>query len=83
MTGIVAVWLMVLDYNRQALEKQRWDAKRAEQNSHWLDKLLHDMLELKLNSNPEIKSLRPQLAKQVVNGETTAFLAARKLIELL
>jgi LAO/AO transport system kinase len=83
MKGIDAVWQMVLDYKRQALEKQRWDAKRAEQNSHWLDKLLHDMLELKLNSNPEIKSLRPQLAKQVVNGETTAFLAARKLIELL
>lgn len=83
MQGIDQVWQMALDYKRQALEKSRWDAKRAEQNSHWLEKLLHDMLELKLNSNPAIKALRPQLAQQVVNGETTAFLAARKLIELL
>lgn len=81
--AIDQVWQMVLDYKRQALDKDRWLSKRAEQNRHWLDKLLHDMLELKLNSNPAIKSLRPALAQQVIKGETTAFLAAKKLMELL
>ena len=80
---IDSIWGMIVDY-RISAEKSRWfDGKRAEQNRQWMKKLLHSMLELRLNQNPEIKTLRPQLEKQVVSGETTPFSAAQQLIELL
>ncbi len=80
---IDSIWGMIVDY-RISAEKSRWfEGKRAEQNRQWLQKLLHDMLELHLNQNPQIKTLRPQLEKQVVSGETTPFAAAQQLIKLL
>lgn len=80
---IASIWSMITDY-RISAEKSRWfDQKRAEQNRQWLQKLLHDMLELHLNQNPKIKALRPKLEQQVVSGETTPFSAAQQLIELL
>ena len=80
---IDSIWGMIVDY-RISAEKSRWfEGKRAEQNRQWLQKLLHDMLELHLNQNPKIKTLRPQLEQQVVSGETTPFAAAQQLIKLL
>ena len=77
------VWAMIADYERQARDSQAFAHKRAEQNRQWLRKLLAELLELKLNQNPAVRALRPQLEQQVVSGETTPYLAARRLIELL
>lgn len=80
---IDSIWGMIIDYRSNA-EKTHWFyEKRATQNRHWLQKLLHDMLDLRLNKNPKIKALRPKLEQQVVSGETTPFSAAQQLIELL
>lgn len=80
---IDSIWSMIIDYRINA-DKSRWfHEKRASQNRQWLQKLLHDMLDLRLNSNPKIKALRPKLERQVVSGETTPFSAAQQLIALL
>lgn len=82
-SNIDAVWQMIEEFQQQALGSQQFAQKRAQQNRHWLEKLLMEMLQRKLNQNPEVRQLRPILEQQVVAGETTAYLAASKLIQLL
>ncbi|MGI9288885.1 MAG: methylmalonyl Co-A mutase-associated GTPase MeaB [Pseudomonadales bacterium] len=80
---IDSIWDMIIDYRVNAEKSQWFHEKRATQNRQWLQKLLHDMLELHLGQNPKIKSLRPKLEQQVISGETTPFSAAQQLIKLL
>lgn len=82
-TGIDRVWAMVEKYHRLAQENGHWTQRRADQNRQWLRKLMHDLLELRLDQHPEIQSQRPDLERQVVAGEITPMLAARKLMDLL
>lgn len=81
--NIDAVWGMIVDYYFQALEADAFAAKRARQNRDWMRQLLNEMLLQKLASNPRIKALLPQLEQAVEAGSTTAYAAARQLIELL
>ena len=60
-----------------------FDEKRARQNSEWLNKLIHEMLELKLKQNSEVKKKLPQLQGEVLNNKTTPYNAAQQIIDLL
>lgn len=80
---IDAVWGMIVDFETQARKNHSFDEKRARQARAWMDKLLHELLELKLKQNPEISRRRPQLELAVERGETTPYLAATELIGLL
>ena len=81
--NIDTVWGMISNYHVDALKNNAFYEKRARQNQEWMDKLLFEMLELKLKQNPEVKQQLPDLHKKVVNGETTPFIAAKTLIDLL
>ena len=48
-----------------------------------MDKLLFEMLGLKLKQNPEVKQQLPDLHNKVINGEITPFIAAKTLIDFL
>ena len=48
-----------------------------------MNKLLFEMLELKLKQNPEVKRQMPELHKKVTQGEVTPYNAAKTLIDLL
>lgn len=80
---IDTVWGMVVDYEIAARKHRGFEEKRARQARAWMDKLLYEMLELKLRQNPAIRSRRPQLQEQVERGETTPYLAAKQLIDML
>jgi LAO/AO transport system kinase len=41
------------------------------------------MLDMKLKLNPEVKVLLPELNQKVTDGETTPYLAASRLINIL
>lgn len=82
------IWSMISDYQTAAQENinagiSSFDEKRARQNSEWLDKLIHEMLELKLKQHPGVKEKLPQLQDQVLNNQTTAYNAAKQIIDLL
>src|SRR5690554_4008491 len=64
--NIDEIWGMVLDYNTEAQKNGFLLEKRAKQNVGWMDKLLHEMLDLQLRKNPEIKALLPSLREAVV-----------------
>jgi len=81
--GIADVWRLVEDYRQQAQANNHLQQKRSQQNQQWMRKLMHDILELRLSENPEIQQQRPKLEQQVIEGRTTPFLAARKLMALL
>lgn len=82
------IWQMVSDYQKAATENinagiSSFAEKRARQNSEWLNKLIHEMLELKLKQNPEVKQKLPQLQDDVLNNKTTPYNAAQQIIDLL
>ncbi len=81
--GIREVWGMIIDFYYMAIGQKSFDKKRARQNSEWMRKLLHEMVDLRLSNNPEVKQLFPQLEARVISGVTTPYLAAKKLIDLL
>ena len=82
------VWQMVRDYHNAASNNinagiSSFDEKRARQNSEWLNKLIHEMLELKLKQNSDVKNRLPQLQDEVLNNKTTPYNAAQQIIDLL
>lgn len=76
------VWAMIEDYRQQAVENNRFQQKRALQNINWMKKLVHEQLDARLRENPAIKAELPLLERKVENGETTPYLAARRIMEL-
>ncbi len=81
--GVQDVWAMISEYVTKAHDKDYFNDKRAQQNSQWLNKLIHEMLELRLKQNQDVKTELPKLQKAVLNNEITPFNAAQKIIELL
>lgn len=81
--NIDAVWGMIANFHVDALKHNAFYEKRARQNREWMDKLLFEMLQLKLKQNPEVQKQLPELHKKVVRGETTPYSAARAIIDLM
>jgi LAO/AO transport system kinase len=81
--NIDTVWGMVVDYQVQANANNAFQTKRAQQNRAWMHQLVNEMLLLRLARNPAIKAMLPALEQQVENHETTAYAAARQIMEKL
>ncbi|CAA0119599.1 GTPase ArgK [BD1-7 clade bacterium] len=81
--GIEEVWGMIIDFYFMALDQGSFDKKRAKQNIEWMRRLMHEMIDLRIKNTPEIKNLFPQLEAQVNHGQTTPYLAARRITDLL
>lgn len=81
--GIDTVWAMVLDYYFMALDNGSFETKRSRQNIEWMRRLMHEMVERRINNHPEIKTLVPQLEAQVTNGTSTPYNAAKRIVDLL
>jgi LAO/AO transport system kinase len=81
--NIEEIWGMISDYAVESRGNGWFARKRSQQARDWMQKLLQEMLMLRLRQNPEVKSAMPELERKVVAGETTPYLAARTLIDLL
>lgn len=81
--GIDDIWQMICDFEQSAKTCGAFSHKRASQNSDWLKKLIHELLELKLKQNNEVTSILPQLQQDVRNAKVTPFNAAKSIIDLL
>lgn len=81
--NIDAIWGMIIDYYFQALKEDAFQGKRAQQNRDWMHHLVNEMLMLKLSTNPRVKALLPELESAVENQSTTAYAAARRIIDML
>jgi LAO/AO transport system kinase len=81
--GIAEVWGMIVDFYFTALKEKVFHKKRSKQNIEWMRRLLHEMVDRRINNSPEVKMLVPQLEAQVISGVTTPYVAASKIVELL
>ncbi|MBU3070415.1 methylmalonyl Co-A mutase-associated GTPase MeaB [Aestuariicella sp. G3-2] len=77
------VWDMICEYQQLAIDNQAFFEKRARQNSEWLNKLIHEMLEMRLKQNPDVQRRMPRLQQGVMDNTTTPYNAAKQIVELL
>jgi LAO/AO transport system kinase len=82
-TGVNDAWEMIEEYQQAALEHNSFYEKRSRQNTQWLKKLIHEMLERRLHQNPEVKKLLPNLFNQVTQNKITPYKAAEQILDLL
>ncbi|MBD2859231.1 methylmalonyl Co-A mutase-associated GTPase MeaB [Spongiibacter sp. KMU-158] len=81
--NIDAVWGMISDFQVDATKNGALQEKRSRQAREWMNKLLHEMLEMKLKENPQVREQLPILRDKVTEGLTTPYIAANTLIDLL
>jgi LAO/AO transport system kinase len=81
--GIAEIWSMLLDFVNQAEQGGHFASKRQRQNREWMQSLIQELLQQKLQSNPDIRALMPELQRRVMAGEETPLLAAKTIIEML
>ena len=81
--GIDTVWGMISNYHVDAIKNNTFYEKRTKQNKEWMQKLIFELLERKLNQNEAIRKQKPLLEAKVIKGETTPYVAAKQLIDLL
>lgn len=80
---IDTVWDMILEYQKNATEKNHFQQKRQQQNSQWMKKLLHEMIDLRLSQNEAVRQLSQKLEQDVIQGNCTPYAAARQIMEKL
>jgi len=81
--NIDAVWGMISDFEIEARKNGSLQSKRSKQAKEWMHKLIHEMLMLRLRSNPEVRQEMRSLEQKVIAGETTPYLAAKKLTDMI
>lgn len=81
--NIDAVWGMISDFEIDARKNGSLQNKRSKQAKEWMHKLIHEMLMMRLRSNPDVRREMLQLEQQVIAGQTTPYLAAKKLTDMV
>jgi LAO/AO transport system kinase len=74
---------MVLDYSAASHDASAFLEKRAKQNVEWMKKLLHEMIDARLQKNPTLATRLPSLQSDLVAGRITPYSAARELMGFL
>lgn len=77
--GVEEVWQRVLDH-RASLGEQGVAAKRAGQQLDFTWALVRDELDQRLARSPSVRALREEVRRALLAGETTAPLAADRLL---
>jgi len=57
--------------------------KRAKQAKEWMHKLIHEILLLRLRQNPEVRREMLELEQKVISGQTTPYIAAKTLTDMV
>lgn len=81
--GVDTVWKMVMDYCAASRDASEFLAKRAKQNVEWMKKLLHEMIDSRLQKNPALAARLPLLNDDLIAGRVTPYSAARELMGFL
>lgn len=81
--GLEDVWKLISMYCTTMKETGYFTKNRRQQNENWLIHYLEQELLSKFYMNSKIKKILPTLKEEVVNGNTSPFAAAEKLLKLL
>lgn len=81
--NIEAIWGMLSDFQVDARGNGSLQEKRWRQAKSWMHQLIHQMLLLRLRQNAGVRNAMPELERRVIAGETTPYVAAKTLIDML
>jgi LAO/AO transport system kinase len=80
--GITKLWNYVRDHAAVTKANGWFDANRREQRRRWMHEILEQGLKQFFSAHPLIRLRMEALERDVVDGQTTPFRAARKLLEM-
>jgi len=80
--GIVSVWDMILEYEKQTKENKFFTTKRSSQNQFWLLQTIEDRLKSNFFEKTIVKSELSKQLKLIEEHKTTPFAAAEYLLNL-
>jgi LAO/AO transport system kinase len=81
--GLEEIWKLIFNYCQTMKETGYFNKNRQQQNENWLIQYLEQELLAKFYQNPKTKKLLPLLKEEVINGNTSPFSAAEKLLKIL
>jgi LAO/AO transport system kinase len=81
--GLEEIWKLIFNYCQTMKETGYFNKNRQQQNENWLIQYLEQELLSKFYQNPKTKKLLPLLKEEVINGNTSPFSAAEKLLNIL
>ena len=79
--GLDAVWAKLVEHQERAKVSGAFDERRRAQQVRWTWQLVRDGLDSQLRAHPDVRAAVPDLEKQVLAGELTPALAARRILE--
>ena len=79
-TGLAEVWERVEAHRATLVRTGQFEAKRATQQVRWMWQLVEDGLRARLEADPEVRRLTPELTAQLRDGTTTPTAAAARLL---
>lgn len=80
-TGIKEIWDMVYAYIDFVKANGYFDHRRREQAKYWMYETIDDQLRNNFYNNPSIRTLLRTEEERVLQGQTSSFAAAHRLLE--
>ncbi len=77
------IYEMMMDFKSQMTLNGNLEQKRLSQNRAWFNKLVHELLELKINSNETLKKKKQKIETEVSAGNKLPLMAAQEYVDLL
>ncbi len=82
-TGISDVYKLIEEYKTTPAISGSFKTKRAEQNKDWFHKMIHELIELRINSNKVYKTKQSELETEVINSKISPLKAANDLVDTI
>lgn len=79
--GIKEIWDMIDDYFVFVKENGYFDYRRNEQAKYWMYESINEHLRDSFYHNPTIETMLKAQESNVLNGQVTSFVAAKKLLD--
>ncbi len=82
-TNLDKVFQTIEAYKSETISNGYFAQKRLNQNKEWFKKLVHELIELKINSDLKLKKKKQSIEAEVQAGKKLPLLAAEEYIKLL
>lgn len=79
--GVKEIWDMVYEYIAFVKDNGYFDYRRNEQSKYWMYESIHEHLRDSFYHNPIVSGMLEEKEKQVLSGNLTSFIAAKKLLD--
>lgn len=80
-TGIDNIYNLISEYRTTPAVAGSFKTKRAEQNKDWFQKLIHELIDIKMNSKQEYKIKKHELENEVISEKKFALSAAQEYVD--